>query len=232
MANQLLEQQQERASFVESLNKQKKTLSDEADAIHKAAMAGPRAMTAEELAKFNANLAQIEGINATIETTSKFTNAYTDGGRTGAVTEVTHNNAEDKPWGPEVRAGETPRQRMARMQIGFGEYLQAVRHGTLSRITNDAIDPRLMALNAGFQKRAAAAGSSEAVPSDGGFLMVPDFSDMLLELAHETGVIYPLTREMPISEFTNAIKIPAIDGQSRKDGFRNGGIQMMWEQEA
>jgi HK97 family phage major capsid protein len=231
MANQLLEQQQERASFVESLNLQKKTLRDEADAIHKAAMAGPRAMTAEELAKFNANLAQIEGINATIETTSKFSNIPNDGGRSGANTEI-HNNAEDKPWGWAAKANETKAERKERLICGFGEFLTAVRHGSLNRISGKEIDPRLMALNSGYEKRAAAAGSSEAVPSDGGFLIAPDFSNEILMLIHETGLVYPRTRKLPLSEFTNAIKIPAVDEQSRKDGSRWGGVQAFWEQEA
>ena len=94
------------------------------------------------------------------------------------------------------------------------------------------MDVRLQALNEGFQRRAAAAGASEMVPSDGGFLVYPDFSQEILMLAHETGVLHTTTRHLPISEFTNAIKIPAIDEQSRKDGYRWGGVQAFWENEA
>jgi HK97 family phage major capsid protein len=207
------------------------TLLSEAEAIHQKAMTESRALTAEEVTQFDAKMTEADSVKKTLDLTAKFSNAYSDANPAGR-TEI-HDNAEDKPWwGYEVKGEETKQQRMKRLEIGFGEYLAAVRSGTLSRITNDAVDPRLMALNDGFVRRAAAAGSSEAVPSDGGFLIAPDFSETLLELAHDTGVVYPLTREMPTNEFTNAVKIPAIDEFSRKDGFRNGGVQAFWENEA
>lgn len=194
------------------------------------------AMTADEKTNFDAHMAEAAGIAATIErhekmATSGFSNIPNDGGRSGASLEV-RDNGVDKPWGPAQQANETKAQRQDRLMLGFGEYLTAVRKGTLSRMTSDGVDPRLMALNADYEKRASAAGSSEMVPSDGGFLIAPDFANEILMLVHATGLVYPRTRKLPLSEFTNAIKIPAVDEQSRKDGFRWGGVMCFWENEA
>jgi HK97 family phage major capsid protein len=230
---EMQQKQQERAQFISTMTAKRDTLLSEAEAIHQKAMTETRALTAEEVTQFDAKMTEADSVKKTLDLTAKFSNAYSDAGP-GGRTEV-HNNAEDEPWwGYEVQGEETKAQRTKRLEIGFGKYLDAVRKGTLAnQVGRQAdIDPRLVALNENFQKRAAAAGSSEAVPSDGGFLIAPDFSEQLLELAHDTGVVYPLTREMPISEFTNTIKVPAIDEFSRKDGYRSGGIQCFWENEA
>lgn len=224
MSNRILQLQQDKTAAL-----------DNAMALLTKAETEKRPLTKDEQASYDAFFATANDIAATIKRQEDMDrlagNAYTDKPGAGTPAEV-RDNLLAKPWGPEPQANESKQQRMKRLSIGFGEYLTAVRKGTLSRITNDPVDPRLLALNEGFEKRASAAGASEMVPADGGFLIAPDFSDQLLELAHDTGVIYPMARDLPISEFTNAIKIPAVDEQSRKDGFRFGGIQAFWENEA
>ncbi len=196
------------------------------------AKAENRALSAEERTSFEAHTKAVEDISATLTAEEKFatmTNIHSD--QRGSV-QAGHDNALDKPWGPEARAGETKAQRQARIKLGFGEYLSEVKNATLKQMNGGKGDPRLYALNEGFEKRAAAAGASEAVPSDGGFLIHPDFSNEILQLSHDTGLIYPFARKLPLNEFTNAIKIPAVDERSRADGYRWGGVQMFWENEA
>lgn len=84
-------------------------------------------------------------------------------------------------------------------------------------------DPRLFA---------GPAGGSEAVPSDGGFLVQKDFSTELLQRMYQTGQIVSRTRKIPISGNSNGIKINAIDEDSRADGSRWGGVLAYWVNEA
>jgi HK97 family phage major capsid protein len=104
----------------------------------------------------------------------------------------------------------------------FGDQLMAC--VLAERSSGRRIDPRLM--------QAAASGMSEAVPSDGGFLVQKDFSAELLRRTYESGQISSRVRRIPISSNANGIKINAIDEVSRADGSRWGGILAYWVNEA
>jgi len=226
MSNRLLDLRQSKAAALDSAQGILATMETEKRA----------AMTAEERTKFEGFTAEAANIQATIDATERMatlTNIPSDRS-TGPRSEPArvYDNVLDKPWIADEPTAESKDQRLRRISRGFGEFLAEVRNAERRQITGQKGDPRLYALNEGFEKRAAAAGASEAVPSDGGFLVFPSFAQELLQLAHDTGLIYPRVRKLPLAEFTNAMKIPAVDEQSRKDGFRNGGIQMMWEQEA
>jgi len=103
----------------------------------------------------------------------------------------------------------------------FGEQLKAVYNA--AQPTEKVIDTRL--LN-------TASGASEVVPTDGGFLVQTDFSDELLKVVYETGILAPRCRKIPISSGANGIKINAVDSNSRANGARWGGIQAYWIGEA
>jgi HK97 family phage major capsid protein len=103
----------------------------------------------------------------------------------------------------------------------FGEFLKAV--VLHERSSGRRSDPRL---------QAAASGASEAVPSDGGFLVQKDFSAELLMRVYETGQIAQRVRRIPIGADSNGIKINAIDEDSRVDGSRWGGVLAYWVNEA
>ena len=103
----------------------------------------------------------------------------------------------------------------------MGEFLQAVaRHG---QTNGRHSDPRLMA---------SAAGLSEAVPSDGGFLVQKDFSAELISRVYELGEVASRVRRVPVGPNSNGIKINAIDEDSRADGSRWGGVLAYWVNEA
>lgn len=103
----------------------------------------------------------------------------------------------------------------------FGELLQSVVRYSKSEGRNS--DPRL---------KAAASGMSEAVPSDGGFLVQKDFSSELIMRVYQSGEIAQRVRRIPISQKSNGVKINAIDEDSRADGSRWGGVQAFWANEA
>lgn len=211
--NRILEMQQKKAALI-----------DAANVIVTLASTEKRGMTPEERATVEANTTEAEGIVASLALEQRLaatSNIPSDRNRGTQV----HDNYLDKPFGREPQSGETAKQRRARLTDGFGEQLLAIKNAAFNP---QSTDPRLMELN----QRAAAAGSSEAVPADGGFLVAPDFSEEIMTIAHDTGMVYTRGRKLPLSEQTNAIKIPGVDEQSRADGSRWGGVKMYWQNEA
>jgi HK97 family phage major capsid protein len=104
----------------------------------------------------------------------------------------------------------------------FGEFLQAVYKDSVPGHRRGT-DQRLYA---------AASGASEAVLSDGGFLVQKDFSNEILRRANAMGEVVSRVRRIPISSGSNGLKINAIDETSRADGSRWGGVQVYWTAEA
>ena len=101
----------------------------------------------------------------------------------------------------------------------LGEQLRAVAMAEL----NGSVDPRL------YQVRAAFAGGSEEVPTDGGFLVAPEFSRDIVRRAYLTGNIMSRCMTLPMAR--SSFKFPQFSEQSRVAGSRLGGIQMEWENE-
>ena len=102
----------------------------------------------------------------------------------------------------------------------LGEQLRAVVQA--ERTNGRVVDPRLV--------QASASGASEAVPSDGGFLVQSDFSEEIWTRAHDMGEILSRVRRTPVNG--NGLKMNAIDETSRADGSRWGGVQAYWANEA
>lgn len=104
----------------------------------------------------------------------------------------------------------------------FGEFLVACVRA--EHQGGHRLDPRLV--------QAVAAGMSEAVPSDGGFLVQKDFSAEIIKRVYATGQVTSRVRRIPISSNANGMKINAIDETSRADGQRWGGVLAYWINEA
>lgn len=106
----------------------------------------------------------------------------------------------------------------------LGEQLFAVYRAGESGV----IDPRLEEL----QKRALAtpAGASELIPSDGGFLVQPDFSQDLVRRVYDVGML--IKRMKKFSVKSSAFTFPQLGEKSRVTGSRLGGIQVYPENEA
>ena len=106
----------------------------------------------------------------------------------------------------------------------FGEFLLAVREAEEYPFKQD--------YRLGIIQRAAA-GGSEAVPSDGGFLVAPEFSQTLVQRTYEVGAILSRCRQFPISKpNSNGIKFPQFAETSRANGSRLGGVTTYWANEA
>lgn len=77
----------------------------------------------------------------------------------------------------------------------------------------------------------AATGASEAVPSEGGFLVGTEQAAMLASRAYEEGKLAALCDRITISGPFNGLKYPVIDETSRVDGSRSGGVLAYWKNE-
>lgn len=100
----------------------------------------------------------------------------------------------------------------------FGDALIAVRSAAMP---SAAVDRRLR----------APAGMSEAVPSDGGFLVQTDYASEIKTRMFSTGQILPRLTRLPISANSNSITIPAAADDTESAGIF-GGIVAYWLAEA
>ena len=101
---------------------------------------------------------------------------------------------------------------------GLGDQLRAIASSTIAIRNGQGhlADPRIK----------AALGTSETVPSDGGFLIEPEYSADLLQKIYDTGEV--AKRCDPMTMTSSRLVIPAVDEDSRQDGQRWGGILSYW----
>jgi len=130
-----------------------------------------------------------------------------------------------------------------RQKLSFGQFLQCValvgmpdgeraidRINNMRNVGKGQATKLLRAYNE--KETRAASGMSEAVPSDGGFLVGTDFSKELIKKMHDTSILAQRCRRVSISSNSNGIKIPGIDEQSRATGSRWGGVRGYWLNDA
>ena len=112
--------------------------------------------------------------------------------------------------------------------VSLGEQLAAIRHSAISRRSaHDRLDPRLAEI-----QRRAAAGASESVPADGGFLLQSDLASRIVRRMYRVGQIFGRCTEMPITApNSNGLRFPQFDESSRANGSRLGGVQVYWANE-
>lgn len=97
----------------------------------------------------------------------------------------------------------------------FGEQLMAIARAESQFHQRDS---RLDVVNA--------MGANEQVPSEGGFLVQPNFETDLLLGLWETSNLASRCWRIPITG--NSLKMPAIDEPARTAGSRFGGVQSYW----
>lgn len=198
------------------LLKQARTLSDTAAAEN-------REFTAEEQTKYDATMAEVKGVNTSIERESALLDEERSLGgtqRDGLRSEA-HWEEGKGPTAPVQveRVVDSPNGKASFASLG--EQLMAVRRA--ARTNGMEVDRRLMA---------APAGASESVDADGGFLVMPEFSQELLKRTFDQGRILPLCSEIAIGANSNSLKWNALKDASRANGARQGGVTVAWADEA
>ena len=77
-----------------------------------------------------------------------------------------------------------------------------------------------------------AAGQSEGLGTDGGFLVNTDFNTSLMGSVWSSTQVAPLVRRVTLSAGANSIELPTLDESSRADGSRLGGAGAYWTAES
>ena len=119
-------------------------------------------------------------------------------------------NPKDRPNDNAEAKDETPKF------ASLGEQLKAIANVEIKH----TLDPRLK----------AATGANEGVGAEGGFLVVPEFTEGLLMEAYNTGILAKDCWKIPMSK--NSLTMNLISETSRADGSRRGGLQAYWAAEA
>jgi HK97 family phage major capsid protein len=119
---------------------------------------------------------------------------------------------------PQVKAGILVTRDEADQPMSAGEFFMAVK----SAETDHYEDPRL--------KPFKASGLNEAVPSQGGYLVMPDIANAIYQNMWDVGNV--LSRFNPIRVSGNGLTIHAINETSRATGSRMGGLRGYWLAEA
>ena len=114
-----------------------------------------------------------------------------------------HDNREDKPF------------------TSSGEVLDAVARAELAGRRD--IDPLLHNL---------AIGQSNAIDSEGGFLVGTDIANEIWRYVYGPSNISTQCRALPVGVNSNAFEVPVLEETSRATGSRNGGARAFWTGEA
>jgi HK97 family phage major capsid protein len=128
-------------------------------------------------------------------------------------------------------------QRSSNVQVGqnreerkpfpnFGEFLQAVTRA--ADPFAPVVDPRLLARRVDAEGRAIL-GASESVPSDGGFLVIPEYSREIWSKVYETGQVIARCNRVPTT--SDRLIFNTNDETSRAAGSRWGGVRGYWAAE-
>lgn len=188
-------------SYIRGLRQQKAAITAEAQSILEPAAKENRPLTADEMGRLDNLSAQAETLASSIERAQRF--------------ETDLRSAE--PAG-RLEIENDPRGKFK----SLGDQFQAV---ALAARSGSRPDPRLGQINA------AASGLSEGVPSDGGFLIAPEYAADLLKKTYNQGALLSRVRKVPITK-GNQMRINAINETSRVAGSRWGGVLMYWVDEA
>lgn len=121
-----------------------------------------------------------------------------------------------EPTTPRVKVGAD--REAERPFASLGEQLLAIRKAGAG-----GTDARLLRLNAEYM---AASGSASDVPSDGGFVIQPDFARRIASKMWDEGRVLSRTNRVPIGENANALVRNRIKENSRTTGNRYGGVRV------
>jgi len=180
---------------IKQLRQRKADAVAKAKGIFEAAHNANRPMTAEETTDYDAAMASVKVINEDIVRAEALMDEERNLPSTSATRiEVGANHATEKPW------------------ANFGEQLVAVRNVAVSQ--GREVDPRLL----------AALGSNESVDAEGGFLVAPEYSDVILQRTYNEGQVTSRCSTIPMK--SNRLVINGLDEDSRLAGQRYGGIQV------
>tara|TARA_R110001599_G_scaffold115077_2_gene281402 strand:+ start:197 stop:1477 length:1281 start_codon:yes stop_codon:yes gene_type:complete len=191
-------------------------------------------MTEEEQKQYDSDFSELEGVLSQIK-------------RADRLAEIAGDLSEPAttPVGPEASVAPDQTRDHAEVRMGkdrqnergfdsIGEQLQAIAQASHPESRFESVDKRLHFLqerggNPENEKRAS--GASEAVASDGGYLVQKDFNDTILEKVYSTGEIASRVTRQAIGPTANGLTYNMLDETSRAT-TRFGGLRAYWTAEA
>lgn len=106
----------------------------------------------------------------------------------------------------------------------FGQFAKDVHQAALTKRP-----PERFLKGFDLAQQAAATGMGEAVGSDGGFLVPPEFSSKVFARMYDADSLLARTDIYTVGR--NSITFPRVDETSRATGSRAGGVQAYWTDE-
>lgn len=121
-------------------------------------------------------------------------------------------------------AGKEVEKKDKKFEGNFNKKLGEFAIAAKDAVVSGKIDERLL------QK--APSGMNEADTSAGGYLVMTDVAEKLIEDTMETGILLSRCNRLPVSANSNGMRFHALDETARTNGNRQGGVQAYWENEA
>jgi HK97 family phage major capsid protein len=164
-----------------------------------------------------------ETMELTQEELQKIVNDASSAAATKAV-EALANEPAIKSGGVAVVEDEADRAARLNPFKTFGDFIQKVVGASYGQV-----DKRLFQLR---YNEKAATGLNEAIPSQGGYLVHPQFQEGIINKMYAADPIMGAVRWFDIAPNSNRMVFNAINETSRADGSRQGGILGYWLGEA
>ena len=191
------------------MNKKKQrvgTLFSECEALKKLAEDEKRDLTPEELIAINGKMDEIDALNLAINTEER-------------MAKFSPQSKETEP-GPKSFQGDVDVEAKPVYRSLGQQILDVVNHG-MNRLDSRGLE-RLASVMGPPETRSAS-GMNITTPSEGGFLVQPDYASELMMPVYENGILYSRAGRLPITG--NSISVPYVDETSRATGSRWGGIR-------
>lgn len=206
------------AARIHVLRKRRDDAKEQARAILDAAEKDDnRSLSDDEAKKFDELEVSIQSLEADIAREEKLIEIDRKLAQTEPPPAITggDDRRAQASWSPEPW-DESDEARQHARETGLGLWAIAVRAATQGR----GMDPKLVA---------AATGHGEALPSEGGFAVPPEFAPGIEREMFTLGRMLSLVDERVVSG--NAITYNVLDETSRADSSRQGGILGYWVDE-
>ena len=182
---------------IKALRQQKADQVEKIEGLLNASEAANRDLTAEEKTEYEASQTTLVSLNARIERAEKQLDEERNAPAASAI-QVVGERGANRPW------------------ASLTEQLQAIKAHAFNK--GARVDPRL---------QADALGGNEAIDSEGGFLIAPEFAPGVWQRTYEASQLASRCFDQPMTA-SNRLVVNAVDEDSRADGSRWGGIQSFW----
>tara|TARA_R110002051_G_scaffold34736_3_gene77171 strand:- start:12409 stop:13770 length:1362 start_codon:yes stop_codon:yes gene_type:complete len=193
-----------------------------------------RAMSAEEQSQYDSKFSELEQCLATIKRADELA-VVAAGLAEPSTPPVTPAIAPENREGDEVEVRVIKDRAVERGFDSIGEQLQAIAHASHPESRFENVDKRLHWLQergGNPENETRQSGASEAVASEGGYLVQKDFNDTILEKTYSIGEIASRVTRQAIGPNANGLTYNMIDESSRANGSRWGGVRAYWTAEA